>query len=60
MTRRQWVIGTLIAAALSLLVSLGLDLTGLLDYSPFELALSFPLGAAAFLFIGFLSEKAGA
>lgn len=59
MTRRQWFVGALAAAVLCLLVSVALDLTGLLDYEPWELALSFPLGATAYLFIAFLSEKAG-
>jgi hypothetical protein len=40
-------------------VSLAVKLTGLLDYPTWLIALSFPLGAGAYLFVEFLSEKVG-
>jgi hypothetical protein len=48
-----------IAGIASVAVALALSLTGLLHYAPWEIALSFPLGAGAYLFVEFLSEKVG-
>jgi hypothetical protein len=49
-----------ISGAATVAVAIGLDVSGLLDYAVWELALSFPLGAAIYLFIEFLSERVGA
>lgn len=48
------------AGLLATAVALGFKLTGHLPYAPWVIALAFPAGAAAYLFIEFLSEKAGA
>lgn len=60
MTRKNVTRYAPIAGVVSVAVAYALDLTGLLGYEPWEIALSFPLGAGAYLFIAFLSEKVGA
>lgn len=59
MTRKDVTKYAPIAGLVTVLVAIVLDLTGLLDYAPWEIALSFVLGAGAYLLVEFLTEKVG-
>lgn len=59
MTRKDVTKYAPLSGVLTVVAVLVADFTRLLNFAPWEVAVAFPAGAFGYLFIEFLSEKAG-